>query len=101
MRTSKGQSTVEYILLFTAVVTVLILFLNSDRSPLKLQLNNTYSDMTDQMGNLTRRLTGTVAPPYIPEPATSTVSSSDTPINGGSFEGTTFTPAGPSTPVSR
>ena len=51
-REQSGQSTVEYILLVTAVIGVMIVFLLRDGGPFKTKLSNTMnttmSDMEDQ-----------------------------------------------------
>ena len=51
-----GQSTVEYILLFTAVVGILIAFLISPSSPFKTKLNETLSSGTEGMQDMANRL---------------------------------------------
>ena len=51
-----GQSTVEYILLFTAVVAVLIAFLISPTSPFHSRVNETLTTGTDGMVDMANRL---------------------------------------------
>jgi hypothetical protein len=53
----KGQSTVEYIVLVTAVIGVTIAFLLSPASPFRQTLTNSMNNMTKQIGNMTDRLT--------------------------------------------
>jgi len=57
IKNKKGQSTVEYILLVTAVVAVLIIFTNANTSPFKSQLNQTLNTVTSDMGMMGNRLT--------------------------------------------
>ncbi len=45
----KGQSTVEYILLVTAVVAVIIVIVNGDKSPFRKKLNTTIDTITNGM----------------------------------------------------
>ena len=51
-----GQSTVEYILLFTAVVGVLIAFLIGTGSPFYTKVNQTLSSGTEGMQDMANRL---------------------------------------------
>ena len=51
-----GQSTVEYILLFTAVVGILIAFLIGPSSPFANKLNDTLSSGTEGMVDMANRL---------------------------------------------
>ena len=51
-----AQSTVEYILLFTAVVGILIAFLISPSSPFKTKVNQALNDGTDGMADMANRL---------------------------------------------
>ncbi len=51
LRCHSGQSTVEYIVLVTAVIAVVILFANNPNSGLRSKINNTYQDITDDMTN--------------------------------------------------
>gem|GEM_PF-5958351 len=52
----KGQSTVEYLLLVTSVLAVVIFFLISNNAPYQAQLNATYTTATDEASNATQRL---------------------------------------------
>ena len=52
----RGQSTVEYIVLVTAVLAVAILFLTSPQGPFQQRLNTTLGDVTGQMTNMATRL---------------------------------------------
>ena len=51
-----GQSTVEYILLFTAVVGILIAFLIGPASPFQRKVNETLSAGTEGMQDMAKRL---------------------------------------------
>ena len=60
----KGQSTVEYIVLVTAVIGVMIAFLiiprnDKNQSTFQNQLANTMETMSGQMTNMANRLSGT------------------------------------------
>lgn len=52
----KGQSTVEYILLVTAVIAVVILFMTGDKSKFQERLTNTLDISTNSMANVAIRL---------------------------------------------
>ncbi len=52
---NKGQSTVEYILLVTAVLAVVILFTTGDRSPFKNRLTNVLNLTTGDMERVANR----------------------------------------------
>jgi hypothetical protein len=54
----KGQSTVEYIVLVTAVIGVAVAFLLSPAGPFKQNLNSTLSNASAQMGVMAGRMTG-------------------------------------------
>ena len=58
----KGQSTVEYIILVTAVILVAIFFLTSSGGPFQKQLNGTMTTATGQMSNMATRWQSAVAP---------------------------------------
>ena len=45
----KGQSTIEYLLVFTGVVVVMIVFLAQPGSAYKNKLNQTYGNATDTL----------------------------------------------------
>ena len=72
IKNKRGQSTVEYILLVTAVVAVMILFAASPQGPLQTQLNSTLnafttginSESTAYSGSHTSPSGGTGAPGY-------------------------------------
>ncbi len=58
MHKQRGQSTVEYIVLVTAVLAVVILFLtNPGIGGFQSKLNQTMSGVTGQMVNVSERLT--------------------------------------------
>lgn len=61
-RSKKGQSTVEYIVLVTAVLAVAILFLTSPKGPFQTRLNSTLSTVTGQMTNMADRLSASQTP---------------------------------------
>ena len=52
-----GQSTVEYILLVTAVIGTIILFTTGNNAAFKQKLNNTITTTSDGMVNMAVRLT--------------------------------------------
>jgi len=52
MRAHKGQSTVEYILLVTAVIAVIILFTTGNNSPFQQRLNSVFNTTTQGMLNV-------------------------------------------------
>ena len=57
-RYKTGQSTVEYIVLVTAVILVMILFLvSSNKAPFQARLNGTLDEVSKGMGNVAVRLT--------------------------------------------
>ncbi len=56
MGRKNGQSTVEYILLVTAVITVVILFLTGDNSLFSKRLTNVLDVSTHSMTNVAVRL---------------------------------------------
>ncbi len=51
IKNKKGQSTVEYVLLVTAVLAVIIAFTSNSSSPLKSQLNNTLGNAVSDIGS--------------------------------------------------
>ena len=69
-----GQSTVEYIVLVTAVLSVAILFLTNPAGPFQQKLNSTLGTVSTQMGNMSDRLPGSQAGTngVSPAPATTT-----------------------------
>jgi hypothetical protein len=56
VKNKKGQSTLEYIILVTAVIVVIISFLVAPTSPFKQQLNTTINDTTGMLSTMTVRL---------------------------------------------
>lgn len=53
IKNKRGQSTVEYILLVTAVIGVLIVFTTNKNNGFQAQLNDTLSSVSSQIGNQT------------------------------------------------
>ena len=53
---NKGQSTVEYILVVTAVISVIILFTTSRKDGFQNRLANVFEQSTESMVNVTNRL---------------------------------------------
>jgi hypothetical protein len=62
IKKKKGQSTVEYIILVTAVIAVIIFFTVNANSPFRTRLGNTYGNATDAMVNMASRLNSAFAP---------------------------------------
>ena len=56
LRSKKGQSTVEYIILVAGVVAILIVFVGSSSSPFRTALNTTYGTATNGMNTMATRL---------------------------------------------
>lgn len=56
IKKKKGQSTVEYLILVTAVIAVIILFLNTNNSIFRRTLNSAYDQGTNSMVNMSQRL---------------------------------------------
>lgn len=52
----RGQSTVEYVLLMTAVVAVIILMVTQPKTGLQGQLTNTINSAVGQVGTMSDRL---------------------------------------------
>lgn len=52
----KGQSTLEYILLFTVIIAVLLIFLNPTTGVFRDVFNNTLTDATNGMTVMANRL---------------------------------------------
>ena len=52
----KGQSTVEYVILFAAVIAVIILFVGGSGSPFGQAFNNTLTSGTNGMEDMANRL---------------------------------------------
>ena len=62
IKKKKGQSTVEYIILVTAVIAVIIFFVvNGDTSPFRTKMNQTLGNATDAMVSMASRLNGAFA----------------------------------------
>jgi len=57
-RKKKGQSTLEYIILVTGVIAILIVFLNPTSGIFNKSFNETLSSGTNGMTNMARRLMG-------------------------------------------
>ena len=62
IKKKKGQSTVEYIILVTAVIAVIIFFVVNPGSPFRTKMNDTLGNATDAMVNMAQRLNGAFAP---------------------------------------
>ncbi len=56
IKNNKGQSTVEYVLLVTAVVAVMIMFTTNRNTGMQSKLNETLETATDGMGTLSTKL---------------------------------------------
>jgi len=56
IKNKRGQSTVEYILLATAVIAVIIALVSTSGSLFRNQLNTTLNTAIGQVGDLTTRL---------------------------------------------
>ncbi len=57
LHSRKGQSTLEYIILVTAVIAVLIIFLNPNTGVFVNRVNATYGEVTNGIGTLSGQLT--------------------------------------------
>jgi hypothetical protein len=62
MRAQKGQSTVEYILLVTAVVGLVILFTNPNNGLFPQRVNQVFNETTQDMLNVASYLQDNAAP---------------------------------------
>ncbi len=62
MRAHKGQSTVEYILLITAVIVVIVLF-TANGGLFQTRLNSVFNTTTQDMLNVASRLQDNAAAP--------------------------------------
>ena len=62
----KGQSTIEYLLLVTAVVGVIIVFIVKGDSPFKKHVNDTLNSATSDMVSIAKRLATTHVTPPLP-----------------------------------
>ncbi|MBF0486416.1 MAG: class III signal peptide-containing protein [Candidatus Omnitrophica bacterium] len=56
IRNKKGQSTLEYVILVTAVIVVIISLLVSPTSPFKQKLNSTINSAIEGMDTMAQRL---------------------------------------------
>ena len=63
LQKKKGQSTVEYLLLVTAVLGVFIVLLVKDKSIFKERVTNTFNIATNDMVDIANRLSGTHVTP--------------------------------------
>ena len=66
LRKKKGQSTVEYILLVTTVIGVIILFLVNPNSPFRQRLNQSLDVATNDMVDIATRLSNSHFTPKTP-----------------------------------
>jgi Flp pilus assembly pilin Flp len=57
IKNKRGQSTVEYVLLMTAVVAVIIAFVSSKDTGLQKQLNATLNTVSGDIGSMGDQLT--------------------------------------------
>ena len=57
-RKKKGQSTLEYIILVTGVITILIVFLNPTNGVFNQAFNSTLKQGTNGMEDMANRLSG-------------------------------------------
>ena len=58
IKNKRGQSTVEYVLLVTAVVAVMIAFVTNNKTGLQAQLNTTLLATTNEINNVGQSYTG-------------------------------------------
>ena len=61
IKKKKGQSTVEYIILVTAVVAVILVFSVAPGSPFRTKLGNTLGNATGAMVDMANSLNGAFA----------------------------------------
>ncbi len=86
LKNRKGQSTVEYILLVTAVVAVMILFTTNKNSGLQSKMNQTLEDTSSVITDMSGRLGESHAP--APDGVGSkNTSGITTPVNGNATGG--------------
>jgi hypothetical protein len=62
MRKKKGQSTLEYIILVTGVIAILIVFLNPQHGTFNTAFNTALRTGTDGMANIAARLNASHGP---------------------------------------
>ncbi|MBF0386481.1 MAG: class III signal peptide-containing protein [Candidatus Omnitrophica bacterium] len=60
-KVKKGQSTLEYIILMTAVVIAIIAFVGSNSSPFRTALNSTLTSSTNTMNEMGGKIGTTFA----------------------------------------
>ena len=56
LRSKKGQSTVEYLILVAGVIALLLVFVGTKNLGFQQALNDTYTKATDGMTNMADRL---------------------------------------------
>ena len=56
LRSKKGQSTVEYLILVAGVIAILLYFVGNPGSPFRNALNQTYLSATNGMETMANRL---------------------------------------------
>lgn len=56
----KGQSTLEYIILITAVIAVILTLVFSSGSPFRKGMNSTYSQMLNSTNTMSYRLANSI-----------------------------------------
>jgi Flp pilus assembly pilin Flp len=57
IKNKRGQSTVEYVLLVTAVLAAIIAFVSTKGTGLQAQMNTTLNQATSDIGDMGNRLT--------------------------------------------
>jgi Flp pilus assembly pilin Flp len=62
IKNKRGQSTVEYVLLVTAVVAVMIVFATGKGTGIQGQLNSTLNQVTGKIDDMTSQITNSYAP---------------------------------------
>ncbi len=62
LKNKRGQSTVEYILLATAVIGAMIFFTTGDNSVLKTRLGITLNSTANSIGSISNRLVNSQGP---------------------------------------
>jgi Flp pilus assembly pilin Flp len=63
LKNKRGQSTVEYVLLVTAVIAVIIVMVTSKNSGLQSQLNSTLNSAIGQVGTMSDKLANSETTP--------------------------------------
>ena len=87
-----GQSTVEYIVLVTAVLGAVILFLNGPTSPFRDKLTKSMTTMTSHMETMANRIQNST-PSASPTDTSSTPKSTIDPLKNRCGDGQTLDPA--------